>query len=49
VQGVKRDAENAVRAKLDEHAFCEAWNQGSRLTVDTAVNEALSSRRGEDR
>ena len=32
-----------IRARLDEAAFAEAWEQGGRLTVDEAVALALDS------
>jgi hypothetical protein len=32
---------SAIRARLDESAFAEAWEQGRVLTVDDAVALAL--------
>jgi hypothetical protein len=33
----------AIRARLDESAFAEAWEQGQVLTIDEAVVLALES------
>ena len=44
VQGVKREAVDAAREKLDARAFAEAWDEGSRTTVDDAVAAALQRR-----
>ena len=34
---------SAIRARLDEGAFAEAWEQGQALTIDEAVALALES------
>jgi hypothetical protein len=34
---------SAIRARLDENAFAEAWEQGRVLTIDEAVALALES------
>jgi hypothetical protein len=34
---------SAIRARLDEGAFVEAWEQGRALTIDEAVALALES------
>ena len=34
---------SAIRARLDEGAFAEAWEQGRALTIDEAVALALES------
>ncbi len=34
---------SAIRARLDESAFAEAWEQGRALTIDEAVALALES------
>jgi hypothetical protein len=33
----------AIRARLDERAFAEAWEQGRLLTIDEAVALVLES------
>jgi hypothetical protein len=33
----------AIRERLDEDAIAEAWEEGSRLTVDDAIDLALGS------
>ena len=32
---------SAIRARLDEQAFAEAWEEGRKLTADEAVAVAL--------
>ena len=39
------EARAAVRAQLDEEAFAEAWEAGSKLSLDEAVALALELRR----
>jgi hypothetical protein len=34
---------STIRARLDESAFAEAWEQGRALTIDEAVALALES------
>jgi hypothetical protein len=40
---MKEQTLSAIRVRLDESAFAEAWEQGRALTIDEAVELALDS------